>query len=93
MWTIWRECNWQTFEDVESTRSQLLATFISSLYKWSQVWGFTNNKPIMLFMESLFYFIFLISKKDSLISKEKGTQVHRKYIGVNKSRTEITKVK
>ena len=39
------------------------------------------------------YIFFLISKKDSLISKERGTQVHRKYTGVNKSRVEITKVK
>ena len=36
---------------------------------------------------------FLISNKDSLISKERGIQVHRKYTGMNKSRTEITKVK
>lgn len=30
MWTIWREHNHHTFEDVECTRSRLLATFSSS---------------------------------------------------------------
>ena len=37
LWTIWKERNRQTFEDVKVTSTQLLASFISSLYEWSFV--------------------------------------------------------
>ena len=40
-----------------------------------------------------FIYLFLVSNKDSLISKERDTQVHREYTRVNKSKTNITKVK
>ena len=35
MWSIWRECNQHTFEDVECMGIQFLATFSSSLIDWS----------------------------------------------------------
>ena len=53
MWTIWKERNWQTVEDVECTSTQLQASFVSSLYEWSFVSGLTNSNSIHSFIDSI----------------------------------------
>ena len=57
-----------------------------------QIHIYLKNLVFFFFFNHDFSFFF-ISNKDSLISKERDTQVHRKYTGVNKSITKITKVK
>ena len=54
MWCIWRECNRQTFEDLDRSDDQLLAFFSSSLFDWSRVWGLTSSESLPLFLSSLF---------------------------------------
>ena len=53
MWTIRKERNCRTFEDVSSSDSQLLACFASTLFDWSRVWGFTSSSNITDFISSL----------------------------------------
>jgi hypothetical protein len=53
MWTIWKERNQRTFEDVSRLDSQLLEGFIQTLFDWSRVWGFTTSASISVFMSSL----------------------------------------
>ena len=38
MWTVWRERNLRTFEDLSSSPDQLLGTFVTSLFDWSRTW-------------------------------------------------------
>ena len=52
MQTIWREQNRHIFEDMDFTSSQIQASFINSLYKWSFISGLTNNNFIHSFKES-----------------------------------------
>ena len=47
MWFVGRECTWHTFEDLDSSRTQLLATF-SRTFHWSSVWGFTEKNFFFL---------------------------------------------
>jgi hypothetical protein len=54
MWTLWRECNCRMFEDVESSKSQLIELFTNSWFDWSRVWGFTINSSIAEFIELLY---------------------------------------
>ena len=51
-WTIWKVCNRCTFEVVECMRILLLVTLSSSLFAWSQAWGFTHCVSISMFLES-----------------------------------------
>ena len=60
MWTIWRERNYRTFEDVERTSTQIQASYISSLYEWSIVSGLTNSNSIHAFIVFSFVDIFSI---------------------------------
>ena len=53
MWTLWRECNRRTFEDVEKSASQLLDCFASLLFEWSCAWGFTSSTTVLHFISSL----------------------------------------
>ena len=53
MWTIWRERNRRTFEDVECTSSLLQASFISSVYEQSFAYGLTDSNSIHSFIESI----------------------------------------
>ena len=34
MWMVWQECNRHMFEDLKSSRTQLLAMFSSRLFHW-----------------------------------------------------------
>ena len=52
MWTIWRECNPWTFEDLDRSDDQLLAFFTGSLFDWSKAWGLTSSESISLFLSS-----------------------------------------
>ena len=53
MWTIWKERNHLTFEDVSKLDSQILEGFILTLFDWSRAWGFTTNTSIPEFISSL----------------------------------------
>ena len=51
LWTIWKERNRLTFEDVKFTSTQLLASFITSLYEWSFVSRPTDSNYVQFFIE------------------------------------------
>ena len=53
MWCIWRESNWRTFEEMESSGDQLLASLSGALYDWSRAWGLTSSDSLPLFLNSL----------------------------------------
>ena len=53
MWCIWRERNWRTFEDMDKSDYQLLASFSGSLFEWSWAWGLTSSDSLPLFLSSL----------------------------------------
>ena len=53
MWCLWREQNRRTFEDMESSDDQLLASFSSSLFDWSRAWRLTSSDSLPLFLSSL----------------------------------------
>ena len=50
-----------------------------------------KNKFKLISKRQFLFFFFYISNKDSLISKERDIQVHRKYTGVNKSKRILQK--
>ena len=43
MWCLWRERNRRTFEDMERSDDQLLASFSGSLFDCSRAWGLTSS--------------------------------------------------
>jgi hypothetical protein len=47
MWTIWKERNQRTFEDVSKTDNQILEGFIQTLFDWSKTWGFSSCTSIL----------------------------------------------
>ena len=53
MWSLWRERNNRTFEDIEHSVGQLIEFCMSSLFDWSRAWGFTTSTSIGGFLESL----------------------------------------
>ena len=53
MWIVWLECNSRTFEDMQCSTDQLLEKFVSSLFDWSRVWGFTTAVSVADFIVSL----------------------------------------
>lgn len=64
MWTVWHKRNQRTCEDLEISKLPLLATFSSTLFHRSSVWGFTDKKLIAEFIQYLslwIYFCFLHS--------------------------------
>ena len=66
MWCIWREHNWQTFEDFDRFDDQLLALFFGPIFYWVRAWGLTSSVSLPLFLSSLllcnlcFFFFFLL---------------------------------
>ena len=52
MWCLWRERN-RTFEDIESSDDQLLASFNGTLFDWSRTWGLTISGSLPMFLSSL----------------------------------------
>jgi hypothetical protein len=59
LWTVWREPNRRMFEDLESSRTQFLALFSSTLFHWSCVWGFLDRKIIAEFIVFIPMYIIL----------------------------------
>jgi hypothetical protein len=55
MWTLWRERNSRTFEDIEHPVGRLIETLFSSLFDWARVWGLTSSCSVGDFLESLDY--------------------------------------
>ncbi|KAL0006957.1 hypothetical protein SO802_008459 [Lithocarpus litseifolius] len=53
MWCLWKERNGRTFEDMESSDDQLLASFSGTLFDWSRAWGLTSSDSLPLFLISL----------------------------------------
>uniref|UniRef100_A0A2N9EQD7 Reverse transcriptase domain-containing protein n=1 Tax=Fagus sylvatica TaxID=28930 RepID=A0A2N9EQD7_FAGSY len=53
MWTLWRERNSRTFEDIEHPVGRLIETLFSSLFDWARVWGLTSSCSVGDFLESL----------------------------------------
>ena len=53
MWCLWRERNWRTFEDMESSDDQLLASFSGSFFAWSRAWGLISSDSLPMFLSSL----------------------------------------
>ena len=45
--------NWRTFEDMESSDDQLLASFSGSLFDWSRAWGLTTSDSLHMFLSFL----------------------------------------
>jgi hypothetical protein len=54
MWTIWKERNQHTFDDVSRLDSHILEGFILPLFDWSRAWGFSTSTSISEFISSLF---------------------------------------
>ena len=54
MWTIWKERNQRTFEDVCHLDYQILESFTSTLFEWSRTWGCTSSSSLMEFSSSLY---------------------------------------
>ena len=70
MWCLWREQNWRTFEDMESSNDQLLASFSGSLFDWSRTQGLTSSDSLPMFLISLLcnqYLLFLFLSSFSVI--------------------------
>ena len=47
------ERNWRTFEDLDSTSDQLLASFSGTLFDWSRAWRLTTSDSLPSFLSSL----------------------------------------
>jgi hypothetical protein len=54
MWTIWKEHNQLTFENVSRSNSQILEGFTLTLFDWSRAWGLTFSISITEFFSSLY---------------------------------------
>ena len=53
MWTIWTECNWHSFEDIEKSMAQLLDLCQQTLFDWSRCWDLSDCSTIIDFLLSL----------------------------------------
>ena len=53
MWCLWRERNRRTFEDMDSSDNQLLASISGSLFDWSRASGLTSSDSLPSFLSSL----------------------------------------
>jgi hypothetical protein len=53
MWTVWKERNSRTFENVEIAREDMATIFFLTLFEWSRVWWFTHSVSVSDFIHSL----------------------------------------
>ena len=53
MWCIWREHNRHTFDNVDSSRDQLLASFGIYLFDWPRALRLASSDCLPLFISSL----------------------------------------
>ncbi len=53
MWTIWHERNTRVFDDQIQSPDLVLGSFVSSLFDWSRIWGFTATTTVTEFVDSL----------------------------------------
>jgi hypothetical protein len=53
MWTVWKERNSCTFEDVSSMDIQLRDCFASNLFEWSKVSGYSTSLTVTAFISAL----------------------------------------
>ena len=53
LWCIWKEWNWRTFEDLNNSGDQMLASFSGSLFDWSRAWRLTTSDSLPSFLSSL----------------------------------------
>ena len=62
LWCIWKERNRWTFEDLDSSGDQMLASFSGTLFYWSWTSGLTTSDSLPSFLSSLslcnFFFFF-----------------------------------
>ena len=48
LWCLWKEQNQQTFEDLDGSQDQMLASFSGTLFDWSRAWGLmTSDSPFI----------------------------------------------
>ena len=50
---ILKEWNRRTFEDLDSSSDQMLASFSGTLFDWSRAWGLTTSDSLPSFLSSL----------------------------------------
>ena len=53
LWCIWKERNQRTFEDLDSSGDQMLASFSGTLFDWSPAWGLMTSDSLPSFLSSL----------------------------------------
>ena len=53
MWTVWKERNSRTFEDVSNTDIELRDCLASNLFEWSKVSGYSTSSSINVFISAL----------------------------------------
>jgi hypothetical protein len=53
MWSLWRERNNRTFENVKHSVGWLIEFCMCSLFDWSRTWGFTTSTLVVGSIESL----------------------------------------
>ena len=52
LWCIWKEWNRRTFEDLDSSSDQMLASFSGTLFDWSRAWGLMTSDSLPSFLSS-----------------------------------------
>ena len=57
LWSLWKECNQRTFENLDSSIDQLFSFFSGSLFNWSRAWGLTSSDSLPSFLCSLYFLI------------------------------------
>lgn len=67
MWCIWRKHNRHTFENVDSSKDQLLASYSVYLFDWPRALRLTSSDCLPLFICSLLYSLVLFSLVTSFL--------------------------